>query len=400
MPNEHRLAAYTRLAPITCVALALAGCGGGSGGAPGSTATVPGATATTISANALASSVSGVAAYGNAVAGARVVAVDVNGNACGKATTAGDGSYSMTTDCAPGPVLFAVTSGAPNGIPLDALAVPASASAAVGGTVNLTPLTTMIAFDFLGTQKLFTGFGSPSSTSNILALIPAVETTVYQLSGSQTAYAQIASSYQSSRQAVLDALATTLQGYGVSTSTFDPVSTPFSADGQGVDAFFDAYPEAVGSASMLSLGAAGNPLLSLSFGASGSIPATLGGSAVGGSSSTSSSTANAGLPNMTITASGFTGALAGSSCSLQESGGVVSGSCDFAGTSYPMYGTLAANAYGFAIFNAHPQTVSTVTLSGVTSSAGGAAQGAWLDVFGSLTGTSGAGNVALQFTAQ
>ena len=301
----------------------------------------------------------------------------------------------MATDCAPGPVLFAVTSGAPNNIPLDALAFPASASAAIGGTVNLTPLTTLIAFDFLGTQSLLNGVNAPSDPSQVLALIPTLETTVYQLSGSPTAYAEIASAYQSSQQVVLNALAQTLQGYGVSASAFNPVTTPFSADGQGIDAFFNAYPETVGSGSNLLLGASSNPLLALAFDISGSAPATLTGSALG-----SSTAPSGGLPSMTITADGFTGALAGSSCSLQETAGVVSGSCDFAGTTYPMYGTLAPNAYGFAIFNAHPQTVSTVTLSGVTSNAGGSTQGAWLDLLGSLVGTSGGGNVTLQFTAQ
>lgn len=57
------------------------------------------------------------------------------------------------------------------------LAIPADASAAVRGTVNITPLTTTIVYDFLGTQNVLGGVNSPSSYTQAVGDVPLIETT-------------------------------------------------------------------------------------------------------------------------------------------------------------------------------------------------------------------------------
>lgn len=90
---------------------------------------------------------------------------------------------------------------------------------------------------------------------------------------------------------MLNAIAQALSAYGVpATSGFDPVPASFIANGQGIDAFFDAYPETVSGANNLRLGSS-NPILSVSFSgapSTPSTPSTLGGSAVGASGGTAS----------------------------------------------------------------------------------------------------------------
>ncbi|MDY0331708.1 MAG: hypothetical protein RBR52_14615 [Thiomonas sp.] len=270
---------------MSALALTLCACGGGSSsgvsGPPGTTSTTPGAAGTTTSSNAAASSVQGTVAYGRPVSGGLVVAVDVNGNKCGSATTASDGTYSMNTMCAPGPVEFAVLSGAPNNLPLMTVAVPANANAVVSGVVNITPLTTMIVYDFLGTQTVLSGVNSPNSFSQAVGFVPTLETTAYQLYGSSAAFAAISQAYQNSASRVLGALSLTLSNYGVSVASgFDPVTAPFTPNGQGIDKFFDDYPESVTGSNNLQLGSA-NPILSVIFSGSSSAPSTLGGTAAG-----------------------------------------------------------------------------------------------------------------------
>ncbi|WP_291521331.1 hypothetical protein, partial [Acidithiobacillus sp.] len=228
-----------RLGAVAALSLSLTACGGGSSSGPSGQAqnTTPSTTP---------SSVNGTVAYGNPVVSGSVVAFDVNGNKCGSATTASDGTYSMSTNCAPGPVEIAVISGAPNNIPLMTLAIPSDGNSPVSGTVNITPLTTSIAYYFLGTQPLVGSLQSPSSFTQAVEYVPKVLTAAYQQKGASAAFAAINSAYQGAAQQVLIALSQSLTTYGVSTSSdFNPVTTPFSANGQGVDAFFDAYPETV-----------------------------------------------------------------------------------------------------------------------------------------------------------
>jgi hypothetical protein len=255
---------------VAALSLSLTACGGGSSSGPSGQAQ-----------NTTPSSVKGTVAYGHPVVSGSVVAIDVNGNKCGSATTASDGTYSMSTNCAPGPVEIAVISGAPNNIPLMTLAIPSDGNSPVSGTVNITPLTTSIAYYFLGTQPLVGSLQSPSSFAQAVAYVPMVLTAAYQQKGASAAFAAINSAYQGAAQQVLSALSQSLATYGVSNSSdFNPVTTPFSANGKDVDAFFDAYPETVTGSNNLQLGANTQPLLSVTFSGAPNSPATLGGSAV------------------------------------------------------------------------------------------------------------------------
>lgn len=304
------------------LALSLAACGGGSAsgvdGPPGSTSTTPGSAAPVTSSNAVPSSVQGTVAYGHPVTGGYVVAIDVNGNKCGSATTASDGTYSMNTTCAPGPVEFYV-SNTPNNIPLIALAIPANANSAVSGTVNITPLTTLIVYDFLGTQTVLNGVSSPNSISQAVGFIPTIELSSYQLSGSAAAFAAISSAYQNAANQIMGALSQTLSTYGVSTSSgFDPVTAAFSANGQGIDAFFDAYPETVTGQNDLQLGTGNNPILSVTFSGSSTSAAVLGGSAAGATGGTGSTTTNQSVGNGACSVGTYCYAYLGKSISISE----------------------------------------------------------------------------------
>ncbi|MHB1670109.1 hypothetical protein [Thiomonas sp.] len=156
----------------------LTGCGGG--GSVASTTPV-------------SSSASGTAAYGKPIAGGQILAIDSTGKQCGSATTNADGTYAINLDCVPGPVLFTVSSGAPNGIPLDSLAIPASGQG-VSGTVNITPLTTLILYDALASLKL-----NLASNAQVIALGPQ-----------SFSASSFATTDQQATQTVLQALATTL----------------------------------------------------------------------------------------------------------------------------------------------------------------------------------------------
>ncbi|MDD5471816.1 MAG: hypothetical protein PHP05_07880 [Sideroxydans sp.] len=214
----------------------------------------------------------------------------------------------MNTTCAPGPVEFAVLSGAPNNIPLITIAIPANANAPVSGTVNITPLTTMIVYDFLGTQNVTGGLNNPGSYSQAVGYIPIIETAAYQLSGPSAAFSAISTAYQNSANRVLSALSQTLSTYGVSVASgFNPVTASFTANGQGIDAFFDAYPETVNGSNNLQLGSS-NPILSVTFGGSSSTPSTLGGSAA------SSAGGSVGGSPVGTTSSGTSGTANGYNC--------------------------------------------------------------------------------------
>jgi hypothetical protein len=298
---------------LVASALSLAACGGGgSSSAPSSSSSA----ATTTSANAVASTVSGYVAYGKPVAGASVYATDVNGNSCGGATTAGDGSYSMSTTCAPGPVLFSVLQGAPNGIPLEALAIPSSDAAAVVGTVNLTPLTTMVLYDFLGTQTVMAGVNSPNGIAQTVGFVPTIESAAYQLYGPGLAFLDVSGQYQTAQDAVMVKLASTLAQYGVIASSFNPVTSSFTPNGQGMDAFFDAYPETVTGANNLQLGA-NNPVVSVTFSGS-TATATLGGAAAASTTSSGGSSATSAGANGACTSATFCGRLLGKTITLSE----------------------------------------------------------------------------------
>lgn len=403
---SHRLTLTVLAAACT---VALSACGGGGGGSTASN-TASNNTPATPAAPTLASSVSGVAATGKPVAGATITAYGSDGRACGSAQTNASGSYTMTTQCAAGPVTFAVTSGPAGLPPLGAIGLPNS-SGAVSGTVNLTPLSTLALYEFVATQTIVPTAQAEPDFAHVLATVPTIWA-AGPLMGKSTA--QIVAQIQAAARAVVQSVAAQLQAAGVNPTGFDPVTTPFAANGQGLDAFFDQNPASAPAANAYQLGSLlrlqlpAQPGTAPAFGGSaGAALSASGGALAAGatvpaSSASSPGTAASGTASSgsyTISVSGFTGALAGSSCSLSASGGQVSGNCTLAGTNYPTTGTLAANAYGFAILNAHPGNLSAVDIVGTLQGSSGSTQGAWVDVLGSIVPGGGSGNVVVQYSA-
>lgn len=287
--------------------LALAGCGGGGGSATALSTPVPGS-------STLASSVSGVVAYGKPVATGQITAIDGStGNVCGSATTASDGSYSMNLQCTPGPVLFAVVSGAPSGTVLDSLAIPANGSA-VSGTINITPLTTLVLYDIVGTQSILPNLRVSPNNAQILAAIPLLTQTAVAQGGNAAA---LASAYQSALSTILGDLSSTLGNFGVVASSFDPLRTAFSANGTGIDAFFDTYPETMSTPSSLMLGNGSNAVLGVTLPSSAGATATLGGSTAGASTATTTS-GSSGANGATCSAGTYCAAYLGHTLQLSE----------------------------------------------------------------------------------
>lgn len=194
--------------------LGLAACGGN--GPPNNSP--PGPSASYI--------VSGTVAYGHPVVGQKVLAVDSAGITCAAAMTAADGTYSMdTSHCAAGSLALSLENYlTPGGVPLMSVAAPSSGNTILEGVVNIDPLTTLLAYDAVG---MLSSSAAPASPSDVLAVLPQV--TAAQIHQAVTAILTVP---------LLDDLQSR---YGVTTNGLSPISTPFSANGQGLDAFFDAY---------------------------------------------------------------------------------------------------------------------------------------------------------------
>ena len=208
--------------------------------------------------------VTGTVAYGHPVAGQTIVAVDSTGGTCATATTATDGTYSMDTSrCAPGSVALSVENYVtPAGVAMMSVAAPLSGQTVINGVVNIDPLTTLLAYDTAG---MVSTSAAPANSSDVLALLP------------QISAAQI---YQATNNVLTVPLLSDLQSrYGVVTSGLNLVSTPFSANGQGLDAFFDAYTLTAPSSSSVQLASAVSGL-SISV----SLPSTVGNPSVVSSS--------------------------------------------------------------------------------------------------------------------
>ncbi|VTU46464.1 6-phosphogluconolactonase (plasmid) [Variovorax sp. SRS16] len=209
------------LAAGTLLTLTLAACGGGGGGAsfPLIAPAAPSTPAPTYK-------ISGTAAYGHPVAGQTVQVQDATGKVCASTTTASDGSYSMdTTACAAGSAaVFLAGYTTPAGAPLEAVAIPPQGTPVIDGVVNVDPLTTMLAYAAAG---LVLDTSAPADNAHVLALLSKVSAAQYQQARTSLLIAPLLQVLQST--------------YGVSTNGFDPTTSTFAADGQGLDAFFDAY---------------------------------------------------------------------------------------------------------------------------------------------------------------
>ncbi len=142
--------------------LALAGCGGSSGGIT-SASTAPAAAPITLS---------GTAAGGAAIAGGAVNAKCATGS--GTATTAADGSYTLTvTGIAP--CMLQVTD------PTNAAKVYYSAVPAGATTANITPLTSLVVANAIGADPA-TAYTSFSSTTQAAITSTAITTAVSNVS--------------------------------------------------------------------------------------------------------------------------------------------------------------------------------------------------------------------------
>jgi len=160
------------------------------------------------------------------VAGQTVQVQDATGQVCASTTTGSDGSYSVdTTACAAGSAaVYLASYTTPAGAPLDAVAIPPQGTTVINGVVNIDPLTTLLAYAAAG---LVVDTAAPAGNARVLALLSKVTATQYQ---------------QAKTSVLIAPLLQVLQSlYGISSNGFDPTSFPFTADGQGLDAFFDAY---------------------------------------------------------------------------------------------------------------------------------------------------------------
>ncbi len=200
--------------------LTLAACGGGNGGGSSepTTPTSPATPATY--------TISGTAAYGHPVPGQTVQVQDSTGRICASGSTATDGSYAVdTSTCAAGSAaVYLASYTTPWGAPLNAVAVPSAGTPVISGIVNIDPLTTLISYAAAG---LVADASAPTGNAQVLALLSRVTTAQY---------------LQARTSVLIAPLLQLLQGdHSVATAGFDPTTTPFVANGKGIDGFFDAY---------------------------------------------------------------------------------------------------------------------------------------------------------------
>ncbi len=239
--------------------------------------------------------VTGTAAYGHPVAGQTVQAVDSTGQLCARATTSSDGSYTMdTTGCAAGAAALSIAGyTTPSGASLMAVAVPVQGTPVISGVVNIDPLTTLIAYDAAG---MVISSPAPATAAQVLALLPKVSSAQYQQAQSNVLTASLLLLLQNT--------------YGVQTNGFSAGGTSFAADGQGLDAFFDAYTLTAPTSTSVQVAPASGTGLSVRV----SLPttATTNSTGSGGSTVTSS---------VSFTVGGQVSGLSGGSLTLLLNGG-------------------------------------------------------------------------------
>ncbi len=156
-------------------------------------------------------SVSGTAAQGSPIGSATVTLVDKNGNTAG-GTTGSDGSFAFSgTGSLTPPFMLQVQTGSGN-------LYSVSADPNANTTINVTPLTDMIIRSWYTVQgtTVNTAFTSPGTYS------PPTPTDVKVISS-----------------VVLSIVEGWLQNADVDTNNFNLISTPFAANGTGVDGVLD-----------------------------------------------------------------------------------------------------------------------------------------------------------------
>lgn len=159
----------------------------------------------------------GVAATGAPMAGATITVVDGDAATADPApvTAGADGRYTVDVSGLKGP-LVVNASGRVDGEPVSLVAVVPAATAAVDNAVNVTPLTNAVA-------ALVAPGGNPQALRTAATLASAV--TARKVDDATTLLVNTLKS---------DARIAAALGAG-----FSPLSTPFSADGSGIDAVLD-----------------------------------------------------------------------------------------------------------------------------------------------------------------
>ncbi|MFN2529217.1 MAG: hypothetical protein ABR584_10945 [Candidatus Baltobacteraceae bacterium] len=201
MPKQtHTL---SKLAIFAMCSLLVTGCGGGGGSSAAPPTVTPGPPIATPPSST--SSVSGIAATGKSIAAAAVSLKDSTG-ATKSATTAADGSYSIDTTGMTGPFIVTTTSGSTK-------LYSVSADSNAKTVVNITPLTDVVARSWYGAQSTNIDAAFASSSPNAPAPVAAASIT----------------------GAVQNIVQLWLTKAGVSATGFNIISTPFAANGTGLD---------------------------------------------------------------------------------------------------------------------------------------------------------------------
>jgi hypothetical protein len=221
----------TALALAGLLALALAGCGGGGGGSDATTGgtTSPTGGATTTDPAPTAVTLAGVVATGAPFTGAVVTVTDNTGATVGTSTTVGDdGRFSvMLATGARAPFVLVAERPALNG-QTDRLVSVASEGTAGSNTVNVTPVTTLVA-------ALLSPSGDPA-----------------RLAGEVSAgTAQVTTEAVAGKVTQVQALLAPLLA-ATNTTAVDPIKGSFAVDGTGYDRLLDSVQVSIAPASATS----------------------------------------------------------------------------------------------------------------------------------------------------
>ena len=163
--------------------------------------------------------VSGTAAMGAAISGATVTLVDSTGASISGSTGQG-GSFSLDATGLTPPFLLSITSG-------DVTLYSVSADLNSSTTINLTPLTDLIVSTWYGVQ----GTSAAAAFSNPLGNPPPTPTEIKVIG-----------------TVVQNMMSSALQAAGVDNAAgFNPISTPFAANGSGIDGVLDDTTVTFGS---------------------------------------------------------------------------------------------------------------------------------------------------------
>ena len=216
-PNaKHPHASVIRLAIAAGLAASIAACGGGSSSSSDPTAAAPTPAPTPVPAPA-PTTLNGVVATGASLAGATVTVIDASTTTTDPAPViaGADGSYTVNVDGLTAPFIVKA-SGTLDGEPTNLVAVVPSVAANAGNTANVTSLTNAIA-------ALIAPAGDISALSTPATLASSVT----------------AQKVTDASALIVNTLKTDPSIASVLGTSFNPLTTPFAADGSGIDSVLD-----------------------------------------------------------------------------------------------------------------------------------------------------------------